>query len=303
MNIVFMGTPEFGCLALEELNKKYNVVLVISQPNREKKHGKLIDTPIASKAKELNLSLIQVEDINKEEDLIKSYNPDVLITAAFGQYIKSNILNIFKYKINIHASLLPLHRGGAPIQRCLINGDTKTGVTIMEMSKGLDKGKIYAVKEYQILDDDNSTTLFEKLAVIGKDLLMESIDDIISGKNQGVKQDDSLATFSKNIEPEEEKIDLNKNTKDIINLIRGLALKPGAYLVVKDIKLKIYKASYVEDNSNSKPGTVLKVKKGVVLKTLDGAISLDLVQLPGKNMVNGVDFSNGQKIFNLGEVI
>ncbi len=303
MRIVFMGTPEFACNVLSGLNDKYEIALVISQPNREKKKGALIPTPVANLATELGLKLIQPEKIADAFSDILEAKADVLVSAAYGQYIPSKILNLFKYKINVHGSLLPLHRGGAPIQRCLINGDTKTGVTIMEMAKGLDTGKIYSMAEYQIEDDDNSTTLFEKLSVIGRDLLLNTIEDIVSDKNLGIPQDDSKSTYSKNIEKEEELIKLNNTSKNIVNQIRGLAMTPGAYINVSNINLKVYKASIREYSGNELPGTILSIKKEILIKTKDGAISLELVQMPGKKIITGKEFSNGQKLFTVGQVL
>ncbi|MBO5542158.1 MAG: methionyl-tRNA formyltransferase, partial [Acholeplasmatales bacterium] len=279
------------------------IALVISQPNREKKKGALIPTPVANLATELGLKLIQPEKIADAYSDILEAKADVLISAAYGQYIPSKILNLFKYKINVHGSLLPLHRGGAPIQRCLINGDTKTGVTIMEMAKGLDTGKIYSMVEYQIEDDDNSTTLFEKLSVIGRDLLLNTIEDIVNDKNLGIPQDDSKSTYSKNIEKEEELIKLNNTSKNIVNQIRGLAMTPGAYINVSNINLKVYKASIREYSGNELPGTILSIKKEILIKTKDGAISLELVQMPGKKIITGKEFSNGQKLFTVGRVL
>ena len=303
MRIVFMGTPEFACNVLSGLNDKYEIALVISQPNREKKKGALIPTPVAGLSTELGLKLIQPEKIADAYSDILEAKADVLVSAAYGQYIPSKILNLFKYKINVHGSLLPLHRGGAPIQRCLINGDTKTGVTIMEMAKGLDTGKIYSMAEYQIEDDDNSTTLFEKLSVIGRDLLLNTIEDIVNDKNLGIPQDDSKSTYSKNIEKEEELIKLNNTSKNIVNQIRGLAMTPGAYINVSNINLKVYKASIREYLGNELPGTILSIKKEILIKTKDSAISLELVQMPGKKIITGKEFSNGQKLFTVGQVL
>ena len=303
MKIVFLGTPEFARTVLQGLYSKYEIKLVISQPNREKKKGVLIPTPVANLATELGLKLIQPEKIRDAYSDILEVKADVLVSAAYGQYIPSKILNLFKYKINVHGSLLPLHRGGAPIQRCLINGDTKTGVTIMEMAKGLDTGKIYSMAEYQIEDDDNSTTLFEKLSVIGRDLLLNTIEDIVNDKNLGIPQDDSKSTYSKNIEKEEELIKLNNTSKNIVNQIRGLAMTPGAYINVSNINLKVYKASIKEYSGNELPGTILSIKKEILIKTQDGAISLELVQMPGKKIITGKEFSNGQKLFTVGQVL
>ena len=303
MKIIFMGTPEFSVPILKALNEKYEIKLVISQPNRIKKKGVFIDTPVAEASKELNLELIQPEKISDEYEYIKNIGADTLITAAYGQYIPSKILNLFKMKLNVHASLLPLRRGGAPIQRSLIEGDLKTGVTIMEMDKKLDAGKIYGQREYLIDDNDNNTILFDKLSIIGRDLLMELIDDIYNGKNIGIDQDDSKATFSKNIAREEERININDTSVNIRNKVRGLAMEPGAYLEVNDVKLKVFDVKIVDYNGNEKPGTILNTKKAIVIKTLDGAISLESVLYPGKKILTGKEFSNGQKLFKDNEII
>lgn len=303
MKIIFLGTPEFAVPVLEGLHEKYEIALVISQPNRVKKKGVFIDTPVAKKAHELGLNLIQPESIKDSIDDILALGADTLITAAYGQYLPSKLLNGFKVRVNVHGSILPYHRGGAPIQRCLIEGDEYTGVTIMEMAKKLDGGKIYSIEKYKINEDDNSSSLFEKLSIIGRDLLLKTLPDIYDGKNLGVPQDDTIATYSPNISPEEEQIDLKKPSKDIVNLIRGLSLEPGAYLMVKDVKLKVFKAKALEYTGNEAPGTVLSIKKGITLKTLDGAISLELVLMPGKKITSGKDFSNGQKIFTQGDIL
>ena len=303
MKIIFMGTPEFSVPILKALNEKYEVCLVVSQPNRVKKKGVLLDTPVAACAKELNLELFQPTAIKDDYQKILDMNADVLVTAAYGQYVPTKILNSFKKCLNVHASLLPKHRGGAPIQRCLINGDSKTGVAIMEMVKRLDAGKVYALKEYEILDDDNNTSLFNKLSIIGRDLLMDNIEDIYNDKNLGIPQNDEEATFSSNILPSEEVISLNNKSKDIVNLIRGLSYEPGAYLLINDIKLKVFKAKAVDYDGNEPCGYVLSTKKQILLKTLDGAIELLEVLYPGKKILSGRDFSNGQKIFVEGNIL
>lgn len=291
-----MGTPEFSVPILKALDELYDVALVISQPNRIKKKGVFLDTPVAACAKELGLNLIQPEHIKDNLDLVIGKG-DILVTAAYGQYVPSKILNSFKKCINVHASLLPLHRGGAPIQRCLMEGDLKTGVTIMEMTKRLDAGRMYAKVEYEIEEDDNNSTLFSKLSILGRDLLLESIEDIYNGKNEGIPQNEDEATVSPNILPEEERIDLNDKTENIINKIRGLAMEPGAYLLIDDIKFKIFKAHDIKYSGNEPVGYVLETKKKIVLKTSDSAIELDLVLYPGKKILSGKDFSNGQKLF------
>ena len=303
MKIVFLGTPEFAVPILDALNKEYEIVMVVSQPNRAKKKNQFVDTPVAKYAKENNLNLFQPESIKDEADKIINLGADIMITAAYGQYIPSKILKAFKYALNVHGSLLPKHRGGAPIQRCLMEGDEYSGVCIMEMAKKLDAGRVFSKAIYKILPEDNSTSLFEKLSLLGKDLLIESLPDIISGKNLGEPQDDNLATYSSNISKDEEEINLNSNARDIINKIRGLAYEPGAYINCNGVKLKVYRAEISNVPSSLKPGTVINTKKGITIMTLDHPINLLEVQMPGKNRISAKDFSNGQKIFVEGNVI
>ena len=161
MKLIYLGTPDFSVGPLESLIKAgHEVVLVVSQPNRVKKKGVFIDTPVAAKAKELGLNIIQPETIGEEYEYLKSLEADVLVSAAYGQYVPSKILNLYKKTLNVHGSLLPKHRGGAPIQRAIMNGDDVTGVTIIEMAKKLDAGVMYAKKQYAIKDTDTSDIVF-----------------------------------------------------------------------------------------------------------------------------------------------
>ncbi len=303
MKIVFMGTPDFAVPILKALNEKYEVALVISQPNKIRKKGILLDTPIASLAKSLNLNLYQPEKIGDGLEYIKSFNADVLVTAAFGQYIPSKVLNLFKKTINVHGSLLPKYRGGAPIQRSIMNGDKMTGITIIEMAKKLDAGVMYAKRECPILDTDNSSLLFEKLSIIGRDLLLEVIDDIYSDKLKGEPQNEAEVTYAPNLLPEEEIVVFNKPADKIVWQIKGLANNPGATIIFNDVKFKVFDAKVIPDNSNEKPGTVLSLKKQVVIKALDNAVSLDMILVPGKKMISAKDFVNGQKILKEFDVI
>lgn len=303
MKIVFMGTPDFAVPILKALNEKYEVALVISQPNKIRKKGILLDTPIASLAKSLNLNLYQPEKIGDGLEYIKSFNADVLVTAAFGQYIPSKVLNLFKKTINVHGSLLPKYRGGAPIQRSIMNGDKMTGITIIEMAKKLDAGVMYAKRECPILDTDNSSLLFEKLSIIGRDLLLDVIDDIYSDKLKGEPQNEAEVTYAPNLLPEEEIVVFNKPADKIVWQIKGLANNPGATIIFNDVKFKVFDAKVIPDNSNEKPGTVLSLKKQVVIKALDNAVSLDMILVPGKKMISAKDFVNGQKILKEFDVI
>lgn len=304
MKIIFMGTPEFAVPSLEALNEKYEVVLVVSQPAKpEGRKGILKNPPVALKALELGIQLFQPEHIKNEYEYFKNVQADMIVTAAYGQFIPTKILNLYKKCINVHGSLLPKHRGGAPIQRALINGDKKTGVTIMEMVKKMDAGRMYASSELPILDSDNNSSLFEKLAIIGKNLLMDNIEDIYNGKNEGILQNEEEATISPNILPQEEKIDFNKDARIVFNLIRGLSDEPGAYCEFNGQRIKIYKALIEKNDSNVAPGTIINIKKCLIIKCKTDAISVLELQVPGKKRMNVKDFLNGQKLLNLNDII
>lgn len=304
MKIIFMGTPNFAVPSLEALNEKYEVVLVVSQPAKpEGRKGILKNPPVALKALELGIQLFQPEHIKNEYEYFKNIKADMIVTAAYGQFIPTKILNLYKKCINVHGSLLPHHRGGAPIQRAIINGDKKTGVTIMEMVKKMDAGRMYASSEIPILDSDNNSSLFEKLAIISKNLLMENIEDIYNGKNEGIMQNEEEATISPNIAPEEEKINFNIDARKVFNLIRGLSDEPGAYCEYNGQRIKIYKASIEKNDSDASPGTIINIKKSLIVKCKTDAISILELQIPGKKRMNVKDFLNGQKLLNLNDII
>lgn len=303
MRIVFIGTPEFAVPVLEALNSKYEVVLVISQPNRVKKKGVFLDTPVCAKAKELGLNIIQPEHIGEEYEYIKSLEADILVSAAYGQYVPSKVLNLFKKTLNVHGSLLPKHRGGAPIQRAIMNGDDVTGVTIIEMAKKLDAGLMYAKKEYVIKDTDTSDKVFSELSIIGTNLLMEVIEDVYNGVLTGEVQNEEEATFSSNLTPEEEFISFDMKAKMVVRHINSLTSNPGASIKVNDMIIKVYEAEEVVDNSDLKPGTVISLKKQVLIKAQDNAVKINKILVPGKKVLPARDFVNGQKILKELDVI
>ncbi len=303
MKIIFMGTPEFASVILEELNKKYEISLVVSQPDKEVGRKRILtNPPVISKAKELGLKYFQPKKIKEEYDVIINENADMIVTAAYGQIVPDVVLNSVKKAINVHASLLPKYRGGAPIQRAIINGDKKTGVSIIEMVSKLDAGVIYATKDIDILPSDNNTTMFEKLALLGRDLLIDSIEDIYSGKNKGIPQDESKVVFSPNIKREEEKLDFNDTAINLFNKIRGLALEPGAYAAINGENIKIYSSEIVEYNGGEQAGTILSLKKEILVKTSDKALRLLLIKPSGKKTMQSKDFVNGQKLLNIGDI-
>ena len=309
MKIVFMGTPDFAKESLKAVyNDGHEILAVVTNPDRPKGRGmKLMASPVKEFAIEKKLKIYQPEKIrgNLEFlDEVRKLKPDVICVVAYGKILPQEILEIPKLGcINVHGSLLPHHRGGAPIQRAIINGDKKTGVTIMEMVKKMDAGSMYASSEIPILDSDNNSSLFEKLAIIGKNLLMENIEDIYNGKNEGIMQNEEEATISPNIAPEEEKINFNIDARKVFNLIRGLSDEPGAYCEYNGQRIKIYKASIEKNDSDASPGTIINIKKSLIVKCKTDAISILELQIPGKKRMNVKDFLNGQKLLNLNDII
>lgn len=303
MKIVFMGTPEFSVRILEALEEKYEVVLVVTQPDKEVGRKKILTPcPVKQKALELGIEVFQPSKIKLDYQRILDMNADIIITAAYGQIIPDDLINHHKFALNVHASLLPKYRGAAPIQRAIINGDKKTGVSIISMISKMDAGVVYATGEIDIEDSDTNTILFEKLSIIGKNLLLETLDDIYCGKIKGVEQDESQVVFAPMIKREEEKIDFTDTSVNIFNKIRGLCNEPGAYGVINDFIIKIYSSKILEYSGNEIPGSIIEMKKRLIVKTKDGALELIDIKPFGKQMMKSRDFLNGQKVFKLNDI-
>lgn len=303
MKIIFMGTPEFASVILEELCKKYEIVLVVSQPDKEVGRKRILTKPpVIQKALELGLKTFQPRKIKDDYETITSIHADMIVTAAYGQIIPDVVLKSVSKAINVHASLLPLYRGGAPIQRSIMNGDSKTGVSIIEMIQKLDAGVVYSKRSIDILETDDNSSLFKKLAVVGKDLLMDSIEDIYNGVNKGVPQEEDKVVYSPNIKREEEKICFNETSRNIFNKIRGLSEEPGAYVSIKGENIKVYKSEIVDYIGNEIPGTIISLKKEILVKTKDKAIRLTIIKPNGKKLMSAKDFLNGQKLLNLNDI-
>ena len=295
--LIFMGTPDFSAAVLKGLldDSNYDVLAVVTQPDRavgRKKEIKM--TPVKEVALAHNLPVYQPEKMSGSEEMaeLMTLGADGIVTAAFGQFLPTKLLDSVDFAVNVHASLLPKYRGGAPIHYAIINGEEEAGVTIMEMVKKMDAGDMIAKASTPITDDDNVGTMFEKLAVIGRDLLLKTLPDYIAGNIKPEPQDESKATFSPNLTPEEERIDWNKSARDVFNHIRGLYPWPVAHTLLDGKRFKIYEATLAE--GHGKPGEIIeKGKKSLVVATGDGAISLKTVQPAGKPRMNIVDFLNG----------
>ena len=299
LKVVFMGTPTFAVPILKELIEKTNVILVVSQPDREKdRKGNIIPTPIKQIAIDNNIEVYQPAKIKEEYDKIISLNPDIIITCAYGQIIPEIILNYPKYGcINVHGSLLPKLRGGAPIHHAIINGDKLTGITIMYMDKLMDSGDIISQKKLPILETDNLDSVYDKMSELGAKLLIETLPTIIDGTNQRIKQNSSEVTFGYNITKGEEKINFAKSSIEIYNQIRGLSSVPGAYCILDDKRLKVYDSEITEKKSTTQYGTITNIDKtGIYVNTNDFIIKLKDIKLEGKKRCLVKDFINGIKI-------
>lgn len=298
LKVIFMGTPDFCVPILKALSEKCNVIAVVTQPDKEVGRKKEISySPIKKTAIDLGIKVLQPVKIKEEYKEIIDLNPDIIITCAYGQIVPEVILNYPKYGcINVHASLLPKLRGGAPIHKAIIYGYDVTGITIMYMDKGMDTGDMISKKEVKIEDNDTAETLHDKLQKISVTLLLETLPKIISGTNKREKQDDNRATYAYNISRQEEHVDFNKTSKEVFNQIRGLNSWPGAYAVLDDKNIKLWLSKISENHYDAKPGTIVNLdKNGMEIVTKDGSVLITELQLPGKRKTNIKDFINGVK--------
>jgi methionyl-tRNA formyltransferase len=296
MRIVYMGTPDFAVKPLMELDKNYDVVLVVSQPDKEVGRKKEIKySPVKEYALNQGIEVFQPSKIKDDYQRILDVNPDVIITCAYGQIIPKALLDYPKYKcINIHASLLPKLRGGAPIHHAIIDGDKKTGITIMYMDEKMDEGDILYQEEIDILDTDNVESLHDKLSDLGSKMIIDFIPRLESGDFTPVKQDNSLATYGYNITREDEKIDFNKSTKEIYNQIRGLNPWPVSYSILDNKIIKIYNSRISDNKVSGVNGEITNIyPDGIGIKTSDGEIIITEIKEEGKNRILVKDYLNG----------
>ncbi len=302
MKIVFMGTPAFAVPCLQMLIEEgYEVVAVVTQPDRPQGRKKtLVPSPVKEAALSLGLPVLQPERMRRPEAVaeLAAYEPDLIVTAAYGQILPKAILDLPKNGcLNVHGSLLPKYRGGAPIQWSIINGEKVTGVTLMYMAEGLDTGDMISSVEVAIEDEDTSGTMFEKLSLAGRDLLKAELPRLVNGRVEATPQDDSEATYAPNLSREDERIDWSVSSRDIYNRIRGLVPFSGAFTLWNGETFKVWAATthnLVNNSNDASPGTVLAVtERGVEVKTGDGSLLLTIVQPAGKKAMSAADFSRG----------
>ncbi len=296
--IVFMGTPDFSTGVLEMLIQEYDVIAVVTQPDRPVGRKKILTPPPVKKvALEHNIPVYQPEKLNNSSELEEIINlkPDLIVTAAFGQLLPKSLLDAPKHKaINVHASLLPKYRGGAPIHYAVMNGEKKTGITIMYMAEKLDAGNIISQDEVEILENDTVGEVHDKLATLGTDLLKRTLPTIFNGTNDSIVQDDSLATFASNISREDERIDWTKDAQTIHNHIRGLSPWPVAYTTMDGKNLKLWRSEIVE-NVKGKPGEIIETTKDAIIVATgsEDGVALTEIQLAGKKRVKTRDYISG----------
>ena len=296
MKIVYMGTPDFAVEPLKRLNANYDVIMVVTQPDKEVGRKKEIKfSPVKEYAIENGIEVFQPSNIRNDYQRILDANPDIIITCAYGQIIPKELLEFPKYKcINIHASLLPKLRGGAPIHWAIINGDKKTGVTIMYMNEKMDEGDILYKEEIDILDSDNVETLHDKLSELGSKMIIDFLPNIESGNINSVKQNNEEATYGFNITREDEKLDFSKTSREIFNKIRGLNPWPVSYTSLDGKIIKVYNSKIGSSNINGKPGEIIYIyPDGIGVKTSDGEIIITEIKEEGKNRILVKDYLNG----------
>ena len=297
IKLIFMGTPDFSDTVLKGLleSDQYEVLAVVTQPDRAVGRKKEIRmTPVKEVALSYGLPIYQPEKLSgsPEMEAIMNLGADGIVTAAFGQFLPSKLLASMDFAVNVHASLLPKHRGGAPIHYALIQGDEEAGVTIMEMVKEMDAGDMISRRSIPITDEDNVGTLFEKLAIVGRDLLLDTLPAYLAGDIQPEAQDPSQVTFSPNIRPEEERLDWTKTNRQLFNQIRGMNPWPVAHTLWQGGRFKIYEAELAD--GDGQPGEILEIgKRQLLVATGEGALALKTVQPAGKPKMTISDFLNG----------
>lgn len=303
MKIVFMGTPSFALPTLEMLHQRFGVSLVVTQPDKVVGRKKNITkSPVKEFAIKHGIDVFQPLKLSKDYERIIKLKPDLIVTAAYGQMIPTVVLDLAT-SINVHGSILPKYRGGAPVQYAIKNGDKTTGVTIMYMAPKMDSGDIIDCEEVEILETDTTDSLMRRLSIVGRDLLDRTILSIINQTNNRIPQDETQVTFAYTIKPEEEFLDFTKTTKEVMNHLRSLLDEPGGSIFVNNTRIKVYEIEKSDIISSRNPGEVVKVTKQFLVKTIDGVVRLKKIKPEGKKLMNDTDFLNGQKIICEGDII
>lgn len=305
MNIVFMGTPDFSVPCLKALiDSGENVSAVFTQPDKPKGRGyKLMPTPVKEIALSHNIPVYQPvslksgEDAERSEKLLWELSPELIIVVAYGKILPKAILDIPKYCINIHASLLPKYRGAAPIQRCVLEGERVTGVTSMLMAEGVDTGDMLLKKSVEIGENETASELWDRLSVLGAEVLLETVKAVKDNTLTPVKQDESLATHAAMITKDMCPIDFTRSAREVHNQIRGLSSFPCAAAVLDGKRIKVYRSEIAEESRTDKPcGTVVNVRDFTVACGDGGCVRLTEIQAEGGKRMKTADYLRGNPI-------
>jgi methionyl-tRNA formyltransferase len=302
MRIVFMGTPDFAVPSLHRLIKEgYQVVGVVTQPDRPKGRKQILTPPpVKELALQYGIPVHQPEKIRRPEELtiVKEWAPDLIVTAAFGQILPKALLEMPKLGcINVHASLLPKYRGGAPIHYAVINGEKESGVTIMYMVEALDAGDIISQAAIPVDERDTVGTLYEKLRMLGADLLARTLPDIMAGKVKAIPQDPAQVTYAPNIKREDEQLNFSRSAQELYNQVRGLNPWPVAFTTLHGQVLKVWWTEWSSQDAKSLPGTIEAITEdGIEVATAKGRLILKEVQPAGKRRMSVADYLRGSSI-------
>lgn len=300
MKIIFMGTPDFAAASLERLiASEHEILAVVTQPDKPKgRKGELTPPPVKTIAVENGLKVYQPVKVREAEfvNIIRDYNPDVIVVIAFGQIIPENILSIPKYGcVNIHGSLLPKYRGAAPIQWAVLDGEKESGVTSMLMDKGIDTGDMLIKKAIKLAEDETSGSLFDKLMALGAETLLETLEGLEKGRITPEKQGESPTDYAKMLTKEMGLIDFTRTASELDCFVRGMNPWPSAYTTLDGKTLKIWRAKPVAESG--KAGSVLKLcKESFVIGCGENALEVFEVQLEGKKRMSSGDFLKGNHL-------
>ncbi|MBT9672829.1 methionyl-tRNA formyltransferase [Secundilactobacillus kimchicus] len=310
-SIVFMGTPAFSAPILESLFKAgYDIKAVVTQPDRPvgRKHV-LTASPVKKVAVAHQVPVLQPAKISGSDEMQRVIDlaPDFIVTAAFGQFLPTKLLNAVKVAaINVHASLLPKYRGGAPVHYAVMNHDAETGVSIIYMVKKMDAGDIISQQAIPIEPTDDVGTMFDKLSIVGRDLLLETIPKMLTGEIKPVAQDESAVTFSPTIKPEEEQVDFTQSATLVDAKVRGLRPFPTSFIVLGGVRTKLWEVAVLPETTALGPGQVVrKEKHELAIATGDGGVvALKKLQPAGKPQLSITDYLNGSDLpFEVGEQV
>ena len=307
--IVFMGTASFSLAVLKMLIEEgYNIVGVVTRPDRYVGRKKVLTMPdVKVEALKYDIPVIQPARIKEDYQTVADLKPDLIITAAYGQIVPQAVLDIPRLGcINVHASLLPLYRGGAPVHQAIIDGQEKTGVTIMYMVKKMDAGDMIAQKETPILEEDTVGILYDRLSDLGAELLKETLPDILKGINQRIPQDENLVTYAPTLSREDERLDWNMSARQVYNKVRGTNPWPGSYTTYQGKTVKIWAGQVhqcenaMKHHAHQDNGTIVKIFKDAIgVKVNDGVYLITELQLEGKKRMSVKDYLNGHCIFEV----